>query len=160
LPPGEVNRATPAAARYRSAVEKVSVASASRRLAAEELAELSDDELAERAGAPLAFVPALRAARDLNEARDYAAQIAAPVHVPLPAEAAPTLTRFVELRCGAGDSVDRRAAKGIVRELKAVGGDLRSVRLALTGRERGPELWAIVAALPRDETLRRVDAAL
>ena len=51
-------------------------------------------------------------------------------------------------------------ARELVRELKAVGGDLRSVRLALTGRERGPELWAVVAALPRDETLRRIDAAL
>jgi hypothetical protein len=44
--------------------------------------------------------------------------------------------------------------------LKAVGGDLRALRLALTGRDRGPELWAIVAALPREETLRRIDAAL
>ena len=47
-----------------------------------------------------------------------------------------------------------------MRELKAVGGDLQALRRALTGRERGPELWAVVAALPRDETLRRVDAAL
>jgi hypothetical protein len=30
----------------------------------------------------------------------------------------------------------------------------------LTGRERGPELWAVLAALPRDEQLRRVDASL
>ena len=51
-------------------------------------------------------------------------------------------------------------AKAIVRELKAVGGHLRAVRTALTGRESGPELWAVLAALPRDETLRRVDAAL
>ena len=35
------------------------------------------------------------------------------------------------------------------------------IRLAiLTGRERGPELWTVIAALPRDETLRRIDAAL
>jgi hypothetical protein len=47
-----------------------------------------------------------------------------------------------------------------VRELKAVGGDLRALRMALTGRERGPELWAVIEALPRDETLRRIDAAL
>ena len=53
-----------------------------------------------------------------------------------------------------------RARKDVVRELKAVGGDLRALRLALTGRERGPELSAILAALPRDETMRRVDAAL
>ena len=48
----------------------------------------------------------------------------------------------------------------LVRELKAVGGDLRTVRLALTGAEHGPELWAVIAALPREEALRRVDAAL
>jgi lysyl-tRNA synthetase class I len=44
--------------------------------------------------------------------------------------------------------------------MKAVGGDLHSLRLALTGRDRGPELAAVVAALDRDETLRRLDAAL
>ena len=33
-----------------------------------------------------------------------------------------------------------RRRRAIVRELKAVGGDLRALRLALTGRERGPEL--------------------
>ena len=35
----------------------------------------------------------------------------------------------------------------------------RSLRLALTGRDRGPELWAVIAALPADELLRRIDAA-
>ena len=48
----------------------------------------------------------------------------------------------------------------LLRELKAVGGDLRALRVALTGRDRGPELAAVVAALDRDETLRRIDAAL
>src|SRR5206468_2671994 len=43
--------------------------------------------------------------------------------------------------------------------IEAVGGDLRSLRLALTGRDRGPELWAVIAALPADELLRRIDAA-
>ncbi len=47
-----------------------------------------------------------------------------------------------------------------MRELKAVGGDLRQLRTALTGQERGPELWAVVAALSREEALRRIDAAL
>jgi hypothetical protein len=46
-------------------------------------------------------------------------------------------------------------AKALQRELKAVGGDLRALRLALTGRERGPELWAVLRALPRDVALRR-----
>ena len=50
--------------------------------------------------------------------------------------------------------------RALVRELKAVGGDLKALRLALTGRERGPELWAVIAALPREEALRRVGAAL
>ena len=60
-----------------------------------------------------------------------------------------------------GEQTSTRAgAKAIVRELKAVGGHLRAVRQALTGRESGPELWAVIAALTRDETLRRVDAAL
>ena len=48
----------------------------------------------------------------------------------------------------------------MIRELKAVGGDLRALRLALTGRDRGPELWAVLRALPRDEALRRAAAAL
>ena len=32
---------------------------------------------------------------------------------------------------------------------------LRQARLALTGRDRGPELWAVFAALPRDEAIRQ-----
>ena len=65
-----------------------------------------------------------------------------------------TLVRFHELASGGADP------KTIVRELKAVGGDLRALRLVLTGRDRGPELWSVIAALPKDEALRRVDAAL
>jgi glutamyl/glutaminyl-tRNA synthetase len=125
-----------------------------RRLAIEAIAAMSDEELAAAAGAPLDVVPALRGARDLAEAREYARQVLEPQPVSLGEDARPTLERFKELNAnGAG-------AKDVVRELKAVGGDLRALRLALTGRERGPELWAIVAALPREETLRRVDAAL
>jgi hypothetical protein len=71
-----------------------------------------------------------------------------------------TLERFRELRAGFANRLDKDAARSIVRELKAVGGHLRVVRQALTGRDSGPELWAVLAALPRDETLRRVDAAL
>jgi len=56
--------------------------------------------------------------------------------------------------------LDEAGARAIVRELKAVGGDLRALRLALTGAERGPELWAVVAALPRDEALERAGRAL
>ena len=81
-----------------------------------------------------------------------------PKRLPAAADRA-TLERFRELRLGA-NGVDKDAAKAIVRELKAVGGNLRAVRRALTGRETGPALWSVVAALPREETLRRIDAAL
>jgi glutamyl/glutaminyl-tRNA synthetase len=129
-----------------------------RRLAIDAIAALSDEELAARVGVPQELVPALRGARDLEEAREYAEQI---LVAPEPASlgAAETLERFRELREGANGRLDADAARELVRELKAVGGDLRALRLALTGRERGPELWAVLAALPRDEALRRVEAA-
>ena len=67
--------------------------------------------------------------------------------------------RFVELRAGSGD-LDEDGARAIVRELKAVGGDLRALRLALTGDERGPELWTVVAALPESEAVERARRAM
>jgi hypothetical protein len=125
-----------------------------RRLAVEAIAAMSDDELAERVGAPPELVPALRGARDLEEAGEFARLVLEPEAVSLAEDARPTLERFKELRRnGAG-------AKDIVRELKSVGGDLRALRLALTGRPRGPELWTVIEALSRDEALRRVDEAL
>jgi hypothetical protein len=127
-----------------------------RRLAIDALAAMTDEELAAEAGAPIELAPALRGARDLAEARDFVRSILDPEPAELPEEAGPTLRRFVELRAGAnGALLDADAAKAIVRELKAVGGDLRALRLALTGRQRGPELWTIVAALPADEAIRR-----
>jgi glutamyl/glutaminyl-tRNA synthetase len=125
-----------------------------RRLAIDAIASLSDEDLAARAGAPPQLAPALRGARDLVEARAMAASILQPAAVRLAEEARPTLARFAELRASGLDG------KAIVRELKAVGGDLKALRLALTGAERGPELAAVIAALPQDEALRRVDAAL
>jgi len=130
-----------------------------RSLAVEAIASLPDEELAQRVGVPPAVVPALRGARDLNEARELARTIVEAPSVSLPEERS-TLARFSELREGANGGLDKDAAKAIVRELKAVGGNLRAVRRALTGRDSGPELWAIVAALPREETLRRIDGAL
>ena len=125
-----------------------------KRLSVEAIEAMSDEELAERAGVPVAAAVVMRGARDLVEARAFADLVLnAPEDVPLPA-AKETLARFREL---ARDGLD---AKGIVRELKAVGGDLRSLRLALTGKERGPELWAVIAALPREEALRRAERAL
>jgi glutamyl/glutaminyl-tRNA synthetase len=131
-----------------------------RRLAIEAIAELPDEELAAAVGAPVEVVPALRGARDLNEARELATQITEPERVALGPEARPTLERFKELRAGSSNGLDHGAARELVRELKAVGGDLKALRLALTGRERGPELAALLVALPKDEALRRVDAAL
>jgi glutamyl/glutaminyl-tRNA synthetase len=125
-----------------------------RRLAIEAIGAMSDDELAERAGAPAELVPALRGARDLNEARDYARTILEPEPVELPEASRPTLERFAELLSANAE------AHALVRELKAVGGDLKTVRLALTGRERGPELWAVVQALSREEALRRAQRSL
>src|SRR4051812_24081538 len=127
-----------------------------RRLAIEAIEAMDDEELAQHADAPVEVVPALRGARDLNEARDYAkAILTAPK--PVKVDATETLERFRELVERTNGTLDARA---LVRELKAVGGNLKAVRLALTGQERGPELWAVIAALPRDEALRRIDAAL
>ena len=51
-------------------------------------------------------------------------------------------------------------ARALTRELKAVGGDLRALRRALTGAERGPELAAVLAALTRTEALARAERAI
>jgi hypothetical protein len=118
-----------------------------RRLSTEALGALSDEELAVRVGVPLSVAPVLRGARDLVEAREYATVVLEPAEADV--DAPETLTRFREL-VEAG--LEPRA---IVRELKAVGGDLKALRLVLTGRERGPELAAVIAALPPDELLRR-----
>jgi glutamyl-tRNA synthetase len=132
-----------------------------RRLATDVIATLPDDELARRVEAPVELVPALRGSRDLNEAREAAHLILEPETTgPLDEAARPTLERFHELRERANGGLGYEAAKSLVRELKAVGGDLRALRIALTGRDRGPELAGIVAALDRDEALRRIDASL
>ncbi|MGH3050274.1 MAG: hypothetical protein ACRDLK_08950, partial [Gaiellaceae bacterium] len=78
---------------------------------------------------------------------EYARQVLEPE--PVRVESPETLARFREL-VAAG--LEPRA---LVRELKAVGGDLHALRLALTGHERGPALDAVIASLPRDELLRR-----
>src|SRR5213082_1084916 len=49
-----------------------------RRLSMEALAGLSDEELAGRVGVPVSVAPVLRGARDLAEARDYAALVLEP----------------------------------------------------------------------------------
>jgi glutamyl/glutaminyl-tRNA synthetase len=126
-----------------------------RRLAIDAIAAMSDHELAAAADAPVEAVPVLRGARSLVEAREYARLVLEPEPAQLSPEARPTLVRFVELREPAPDRLTPDGARAIVRELKAVGGDLRSLRVALTGATTGPELWAVVAVLPRSEALAR-----
>jgi hypothetical protein len=128
-----------------------------RRLAVDAIGALPDEVLAQRVGAPLELVPAMRGARDLVEARTIAdAILTAPQ--PRATDSPETLNRFRELRERANGELDPAGAKELLRELKAVGGDLRVLRLALTGAERGPELWTVLVALPREEALRRADA--
>lgn len=133
-----------------------------RSLSVDVIAGLPDEELAARAGVPVEAAQLMRGAHDLTEAGELARSVLEPPCVaPTQGERERlTLSRFRELRESANGGLDQDAAKTIVRELKAVGGNLRAVRVALTGRERGPELWAVIRALPCDETLRRVDAAL
>ena len=132
-----------------------------RRLAVEAIGALGDDELAARVGAPVALAPALRGARTLVEARVIAASLLAP---PVPDAVASSsreaLERFRERRTEAKERLDPAGARALVAELREAGVDLRSLRLALTGAERGPELWTVLVALPRAEALRRVEVAL
>ena len=110
------------------------------RLAIDAIAEMPDADLAAAADAPLGLARALRGARTLVEARQIARQILTPEPVELGEDARLTLERFVELRGPTADVLDEPGAREIVRELKAVGGNLKFLRLALTGAERGPEL--------------------
>ena len=130
-----------------------------RRLAVDSIAAMSDEELAGAVEAPLELAPVLRGARSLVEAREYAQLVAEPTPVDVPADAAATLERFVELRAGAPERLDHEEARALVRELKAVGGDLRALRLALTGAARGPELAAVLGALPRSDAIARAERA-
>lgn len=132
-----------------------------RRLSVEAIAALPDRELAERTGVELRAVPAMRGARTLREAGAFAAQIlAAPEAPELAAETRPTLERFRELRAAGPARLDEQESRELMREVKAIGGDLRALRLALTGQGRGPELWAVILALPMEDALARIDAAL
>jgi glutamyl/glutaminyl-tRNA synthetase len=120
-----------------------------RRLSTETIGALGDEELAARVGVPVSVAPVLRGARDFVEAREYAAQVLEPE--PADVDSPETLARARELVEAGLEPRD------VVRELQAVGGELKAVRLALTGRERGPELAAVIAALPRDELLSRLE---
>jgi hypothetical protein len=129
-----------------------------RRLAVEALAALPDAELARRAGVDAALGPALRGARDLLEARDLA-ELVTRRPEPEPSRSPETVVAFREARAQAGE-LDEASAHELVAGLRAGDADLQALRLALTGEARGPELWALLLALPLDEALARADAAL
>ena len=122
------------------------------RLAVEAIAAMPDEELAAHVGVSPGSFPRSAAPGISRKRTSTPGRSSSPSRCSLPAEARPTLERFKELVDG--------DAHETVRELKAAGGDLRALRLALTGRDRGPELWAVIHALPREEALRRVNAAL
>jgi hypothetical protein len=125
-----------------------------RSLSVDVLAQLSDEELAARLDVPVEAAGLARGAHDLVEARALTRAILDEPSNSL-LLAPETRERFVELRSPLPDVLAKDQAKSVVRELKAVGGDLRALRVALTGAERGPELWAVLRALSRDEALRR-----
>jgi tRNA synthetases class I (E and Q), catalytic domain len=125
-----------------------------RSLSVDVLTGLDDADLAARAGVPIVAAPLMRGAHDLVEARTLAQSVLTPPGKSL-VESSETLGRFVELRSQLPETLEKDEAKALLRELKAVGGSLKALRVALTGAERGPELWAVLRALPRDEALRR-----
>jgi hypothetical protein len=129
-----------------------------RRLAVEALAELPDDELARRAGVDAAVGPVLRGARDLTEARALS-ELVTRRPGPVPTRSPETLAAFRDARERAGE-LDEASAHELVAALRAADADLQALRLALTGEPRGPELWAVFLALPREEAVRRAEAAL
>ncbi|HET6850650.1 MAG TPA: glutamate--tRNA ligase family protein [Gaiellales bacterium] len=128
-----------------------------RALSTAHLAALPPEQLAERVtaftpGADPALVralaPALRGAHTLAEAADLVACVSQPPEPhPVP-ELATIRSRYPE-------RLSEQDARSLVDELRSAGVPLREARVALTGRERGPELWAVLAALPRDEAIRR-----
>jgi glutamyl/glutaminyl-tRNA synthetase len=127
-----------------------------RSLSVDVLGRLDDDELAARVRVPVEAADLMRGAHDLVEARRLALAVLDPPSVEsTQSRSTETLERFCELRSPLPDVLSKDEAKAVVRELKAVGGNLRALRVALTGAERGPELWAVLRALPRDEALRR-----
>jgi glutamyl-tRNA synthetase len=95
-----------------------------------------------------ALAPALRGVHTLVEAGDLVACV---TQAPSPR----SLPELARIRGRYPDQLSEPQARELVDELRHAGVPLREARLSLTGRERGPELWAVLAALPRDEAIRR-----
>ena len=98
--------------------------------------------------AVVALEPALRGVHDLAEAGEL---VAAVVRVP----ERRSLPELAAVRSRYPERLSEAEARALVDELRSAGVPLREARLALTGAPRGPELWAVLAALPRDEAMRR-----
>jgi hypothetical protein len=130
-----------------------------RRLSIEAIAAMPAEELAAVSGAPISALPALRGARTLVEAKSFARLLSDPQQVELAPDVVPTLDRFIELRSSAHEHLDAAGAREVLREVRASRGDLHALRLALTGADTGPELWAVMVAVPRDEAISRAVAA-
>ncbi len=95
-----------------------------------------------------ALAPALRGVHTLAEAGELvSAVLEPPARHPLPA--------LASLRERYPDRLSEQEARELVDELRRRQVPLKEARVSLTGRERGPELWAVLAALPRDEAIRR-----
>ena len=108
-----------------------------------------------RVGVPVAVAPVLRGARDLNEARELRRARPRAASRSRCRTRAPTLDALPRAR-RARDGLD--AAKAIVRELKAVGGDLRALRLrADRARARAR---ALAASSPRCRATRRCGGSM
>ncbi|MDX6495453.1 MAG: glutamyl-tRNA synthetase [Gaiellales bacterium] len=95
-----------------------------------------------------ALAPALRGVHTLVEAGDLVACV---TQAPSPH----SLPELAKIRGRYPDQLSESQARELVDDLRRAGVPLREARLSLTGRERGPELWAVLAALPRDEAIRR-----
>ena len=136
----------PRGARPAASTTCTSISTASARCRSTCSAALDDEELAARAGVPVEAAPlAARGARPRRGAgarrgRARRHQVTSPVHQSGDAGA---VRRAARRSCRS--VLDKDEAKAIVRELKAVGGNLTALRVALTGAERGPELWAVAA---------------
>jgi glutamyl/glutaminyl-tRNA synthetase len=95
-----------------------------------------------------ALEPALRGVHNLAEAVELVeCVLVTPEPVPLP--------ELARIRAGFPEQLDEHQARALVDELRRAQVPLRQARRSLTGRDRGPELWAVFAALPRDEAIRR-----
>jgi glutamyl-tRNA synthetase len=129
-----------------------------RALSTRHLAALPEEELVTRVldrcppGTPAevvrALAPALRGVHNLAEAVELVeCVLVTPDPEPLP--------ELARIRAAFPERLDEQQARALVDELRRAQVPLRRARRALTGRDRGPELWAVFAALPRDEAIRR-----